>query len=361
MCNRLYKFHNFADNFKSSAQLPMKKPNITIHDIAKELNISASTVSRALNNNPRISPGTKHAVRELARKYNYQPNVMASSLRRGQGNTVGVIIPRINRSFFSNVIGGMEEILSAAGYNLMICQSHELYENEVKSIQAMINARVNAVIMSVSMETKKGNHIQQLKERNIKLYFFDRVCDQITSSAVTIDDEAGGYLATSHLIDQGYKRIVHIAGADHINIYKARKLGYVRAMNKAGITIKDRWIMEYPLVIEGGQAAFKSFMKWKEKPDAVFCAGDYAALGIILAAKKARIAIPHDLGVVGFANEPFTEFLEPGLTSVDQKGEKMGRLVAEQFLKETSNSDTHTPYEAQVLQPELLIRTSSLR
>ena len=356
LCNRLYKFHNFVAGISY-----MKKSYVTIHDIAKELNISASTVSRALNDNQRISPATRTAVREVALKYNYQPNVLASSLRKGAGNTVGVIIPRINRNFFANVIGGMEQILSAAGYNLMICQTQEKFDNEVAAIQAMINARVVAVIMSVSMETRTADHISLLKDKNIRLQFFDRQCDLLDSSSVTVDDELGAYMAVKHLLESGYKKIAHIAGADHINIYRARKNGYLKAMQEAGIEVKKEWIMDYPLIIEGGKKAFDQLRTWEEQPDAIFCAGDFAALGIILAAKENNVSVPETLGVVGFANEPFTEYIEPGLSSVDQNGEEMGRIVAQQFLNESSKDINEEKFEKRVLKPELLIRKSSQR
>lgn len=336
----------------------MKKSNVTIHDIARELNISASTVSRALQNNPRISPATRTAVRDLAMKFNYQPNVLASSLRKGQGNTVGVIIPRINRNFFSNVIGGMEDVLSAAGYNLMICQTQEKLEKEVAAIQTMINARVNAVLMSVSMETTRAEHILQLKERGIRLLFFDRKSEFIESGSVVVNDELGAYLAVRHLIQMGYKKIIHIAGAEHINIYRNRKAGYLRAMKEAGLQVKNPWIMHLPLVIDGGRKAFSQFNSWTEKPDAVFSSGDYAALGIMIAAKENGLKIPDDLGIVGFANEPFTAFVEPGLSSVDQNGEAMGRMVAQMFLDDISESQIRKPVQKVIL-PELVVRGSS--
>jgi len=147
----------------------MNKPHVTIHDIARELNISASTVSRALHNHPRISLATREAVRSIAEKYNYQPNVVASSLRQGRSKTVGVVVPRINRNFFANVIGGMEEVLAASGYHLMICQTHEKLADEKEAIQTLVNARVEAILLSVSLETFKADHITSLRQGNKNL------------------------------------------------------------------------------------------------------------------------------------------------------------------------------------------------
>jgi LacI family transcriptional regulator len=338
----------------------MRKQHITIHDIARELNVSASTVSRALQNHPRISKTTRDAVRKLAEKYKYQPNVVASSLRKGMSKTVGVIVPRINRNFFANVIGGMEEVLAASGHHLMICQTYESYDREKVAIQTLINARVEAIILSISMQTTRGEHLEKLRDLGIRLFFFDRDFEGIPAGSVVIDDKLGAYLNVSHLLKQGYSRIIHQAGASHIPVYRERKLGYLQAMEEAGIPVPPEWIIEEPLVLEGGNTAFQRGMKLSPKPDAFFCAGDYAALGVMQAAKKEGVVIPDELGVTGFANEPFTPFLDPPLTTVDQLGGEMGRHVAEMYL---NCEETNRPWgecKKIILQPELITRESSI-
>ncbi len=338
----------------------MRKPHITIHDLARELNVSASTVSRALQNHPRISQSTRNQVQKLAARYNYQPNVVASSLRMGKSKTVGVIVPRINRNFFANVIGGLEEVLAASGFNLMICQTHERVENEITALKTLINARVDAVILSISMETTQDDHLRMLIDSGIQLCFFDRAIENINAGSVVIDDRLGAYMNVKHLLEQGYRRIIHVAGASHITIYRERKMGYLKAMDEAGIDVPPAWIMEMDLVLEGGESAFMAGLELDTPPDAFFCAGDFAALGVMQAAKRHGLRIPQDLGVTGFANEPFTAYLEPSLTTVDQKGGEMGRRVAEMFLR---NEVEHTPSERCeqiVLSPELIIRKSSL-
>jgi len=338
----------------------MGKTHITIHDIARELNVSASTVSRALQDHPRISVSTREAVHKVAAKYNYQPNVVASSLRKGSSKTVGVIIPRINRNFFSNVIGGMEEELAASGYHLMICQTHEKLENELSAIQTLIHARVDAVMLSISMETRGSEHIRKISDMGIPLFFFDRAAEGIQTGSVVVNDRKGAYLSVKHLLEQGYIRIMHVAGADHITIYRDRKQGYMEAMREAGIDVPADWIMEHPLDQEGGELAFQTGMNMTRKAEAYFCAGDFAALGVLQAARKKSIAIPQDLGISGFANEPFTAFLEPSLTTVDQRGDKMGQRVAEMFLCCDENKTPSAICEQIVLEPELIIRNSSL-
>lgn len=337
----------------------MRKQHITIHDIARELNVSASTVSRALQNHPRISLSTREAVQKLAAKYRYQPNVVASSLRKGMSNTVGVIVPRINRNFFANVIGGMEEILAAAGHHLMICQTHENYKSEVLAIQTLINARVEAIILSISMETTRSEHLEMLHDLGIRLFFFDRLFEGIEAGSVVIDDRKGAYQIVRHLLEQGYSRIVHLAGSEKIPIYRERKKGYLEAMQEAGIEVPPDWIVEESLVLEGGNRAFYSAMKHSPRPDAFFCAGDYAALGVLQAARKQGIKIPQQLGITGFANEPFTAFLDPALTTVDQRGEEMGREVARMYLGCGEGEIPTDECETIVLEPELIIRESS--
>lgn len=338
----------------------MSKQHITIHDIAKELNVSASTVSRALQNHPRISQSTREAVKKLAERYNYQPNVMASSLRRGKSRTVGVIVPQINRNFFANVIGGMEEVLAASGYNLMICQTHERVENEASAIKTLINARVDAILLSISMETTSNDHLKVLLERDIRLLFFDRVFEGTNVGSVVVDDQLGAYLNVKHLLEQGYRRIVHVAGADHITVYRERKDGYLKAMTEAGIDVPPSWIMEKPLILEGGESAFETGIELSGVPDAYFCAGDFAALGVMQAALKQGLRIPEDLGITGFANEPFTAFLEPSLTTVDQRGGEMGKIVAEMFLQCGKKTTPAESCDQIVLKPELIIRNSSI-
>ncbi|MEA3463242.1 MAG: LacI family DNA-binding transcriptional regulator [Bacteroidota bacterium] len=338
-----------------------KKQHVTIHDIARKLNVSASTVSRALHNHPRISEATRNSVKKVAAKLNYQPNVMASALRRGSSKTVGVIVPRINRNFFSNVIGGMEELLASSGYHLMICQTQEKLENEVAAVRTLINARVDAVLLSISMETAHHEHLNSLTERGIPLFHFDRVPPDTGNGSVVVDDHLGAYLSVKHLLEQGYRKILHVSGKDHINIYRSRKEGYLQAMQEAGIDVPRSWILQEPLVQDGGEKAFRTGMQMEKKADAFFCSGDFVALGILQAAKREGVSVPGDLGVSGFANEPFTAFLEPSLTTVDQHGETMGRKVAEMFLRCENQEGNRGTCEQVVLQPELIIRNSSLK
>lgn len=338
-----------------------RKQQVTIHDIARELKVSASTVSRALQDHPRISQSTRDAVKKVAARYNYQPNVVASALRMGSSKTVGVIVPRINRNFFANVIGGMEKLFTTSAYKLMICQSHEKMADEEAAIRTLINARVDAVLLSISMETTHHKHLNQLKEQGIRLFFFDRVPSGTANGSVVVDDQLGAYMSVRHLLDQGYQKIIHVAGNEGINIYRERKEGYLAAMHEAGLEVPNEWIMHLPLEQDGGEEAFRAGLKMKQPPDAYFCAGDFAALGVLQAARKAGLSVPEELGITGFANEPFTAFLEPSLTTVDQRGEEMGKMVAEMFLQCEEQQSEPELCEQVVLEPRLIIRNSSIK
>ena len=339
----------------------MKSAQVTIHDIARILKISASTVSRALSDHPRISTGTKKRVRALAKKLHYQPNIIASNLRVGKTNTVGIVVPRINRNFFSNVIGGFEEIVSNAGYRMMITQTNEDYNKEVENIKALINARVDGIIISLSAETKDYSHLNLVQRNGIALIFFDRVPENIESSKVVIDDLDGAYNAVSHLISQGCKKIAHFAGPGHINIYSNRKKGYLNALKNSSINIEDNFIINNVLTKDKGFSTCKHLMNLKDKPDAIFAASDYSALGAMIYLKENNYKIPEDVAMVGFANEPFTGLIEPGLTSVDQHSNEIGIEVAKLFLDEVQHGEVGTICRDIIIKPDLIIRKSSLK
>ncbi len=333
------------------------KAHITIHDIARELGISASTVSRALKDNPRISAATRQAVHELAEKYQYKPNGIAASLRMGKGNTVGVIVPNIHRSFFSNVIAGMEEVLSKAGYNLMICQSNEKLEKEKAAISTLINARVDAILMSLSMETDSYDHFETLVEAGMKLVFFDRIPHKIAKSSVVINDYQAAYRLTEHLIEQGYRRPAHVGGSESINVYADRKRGFTDALLAHGINYSDDYVIITDMTKDGGEDAFDRFMELPIPPDAIMCSGDFTALGVAISARKRNIRIPEELGITGFANEDFTAFVSPPITTIDQHGRDVGREAAQAFLQEDMNGGQLN----KIIEPSLLLRESSTR
>lgn len=338
----------------------MRATQTTIKDIAKELDISPSTVSRALKDHPDISLRTKEVVKKLARKLHYQPNTIALSLRKSRTNTIGVIIPEIVHFFFSTAISGIEEVAYSAGYNVIICQSNESYEREVTDTKTLFNSRVDGLLISISRETKNFDHFKDVHESGVPLVFFDRVCDEIESSKVIVDDEEGAYQAVKHLTDQGRMRIAHLEGPENLLISQNRLAGYKRALVEAGISVDNALVINCGHGNEEeGQKCARKLFSLKNPPDAIFANNDIAAFGAMLEAKERGIKIPDDLSIVGFSNWAFSRLIEPSLSSVSQPGIEMGREAAKLLIDEIE-SDNETPdYKTKVLKTKLLLRRSS--
>ena len=339
----------------------MKKEKATIHDIARKLNITASTVSRALKDHPRISAETKKAVQKAAQKLNYQPNNIAAALRNGKSNIIGIIVPTADRTFFSSVVRGIEEIANTAKYNVMICQTYDNFEKEVSTVEALLNARVDGIIVSHGKETQNFDHFLKVKERGIPIILFDRSNDELEVSNVVIDDFLGAYKATEHLIQQGCKRIAHFTNARKISIFKERLRGYREALLDNGLKFDESLVVDSNLQLEDGRNSMEQLLKRKDIPDGVFSSSAYGILGAMQVLKEKGFKVPEDVALVGFSNEPFTSFTEPPLSTIDQHPMRMGNADAEIFLEEIAVKDKKFIPQKIVLKPELIIRQSSLR
>lgn len=338
----------------------MKKQRVTIHDIAHQLNTTASTVSRALQDHPRISREMKKAVWDLAQKLNYQPHSIASSLRKGKGNTVGVIIPHIDRYFFSSVIKGIEEVAYDAGYNVLICQSFDSYAREKAIVENLANGKVDGLLVSMAAGTTDFKHFQMVMGKGLPLIFFDRV-PEMDVNKVEIDDAAGAQKAVEHLIDEGCRRIAFFSGPRHISIYRNRFEGYKNALLKHQLSIDENLIFTDTITREKGEEAALVLSKMNLKPDGIFSSGDFSAMGAILKFRELGIRVPQDIAIVGFANEPYDDIMEPGLSSIDQHSIDMGHSVARLFLDEISDIQSGSVPKRVILNPELHIRASSKR
>jgi LacI family transcriptional regulator len=343
----------------------LKSNQITIKDIARELGISPSTVSRALKDHPDISPATKKTVTKLAEELNYQPNSIALSLRHRKSNTIGVIIPEIVHFFFSTVISGIEDIAYSAGYSVIISQSNEAYEREVLDSKAMFNNRVDGILISMSRETEDLSHFESIHKRGMPMVFFDRECTALPCSNVLVDDIEGGYLATRHLIEQGYKRIVHLVGPSSLPIAKHRHQGYKKALEEANLAYETDLVINQEVGndAEQAEAVFgKYYDQLGEKCDAVFASTDMIAYGVIQALLKQNIRVPEDVGVVGFSNWQFTSLTKPTITTVSQPGFEMGQEAARLLIEEIeADDDVIIKPVTKTLQTQLIIRESSRR
>ncbi|MCD9014641.1 LacI family DNA-binding transcriptional regulator [Parachryseolinea silvisoli] len=339
----------------------MKKEKATIHDIARKLNITASTVSRALKDHPRISAETKKAVQKTAQKLNYQPNHIAAALRNGKSKIIGIIVPTADRSFFSSVVRGIEEIANGSQYNVMICQTYDNYEKEVATVEALLNARVDGVIASHGKETQNFDHFLKIKERGIPLILFDRSNDELEVSSVVIDDFLGAYKATEHLIQQGCRRIAHFTNTRKISIFKERLRGYREALLDNKLPYDETLVIESNLQLEDGRSSTEQLLKLRERPDGIFSASALSIVGALQVLKENNIAVPDQVALVGFSNETYTSFTDPSLSTVEQHSMRIGNAAAEIFLEEVNADQKKFIPQKIVLKPELIIRQSSLR
>ncbi len=338
-----------------------KKEKTTIHDIANQLGITASTVSRALNNHPRISAKTKELVLKVAKEINYKPNSIAVALRNGKSRLLGIIVPTVNRDFFSSVVRGIEESANKLGYKVIITQSHDNYEREVQTVHALLDARVDGILVSLGKGTHKFDHFKSVIQKGIPLVFFDRVAHDIPVCQVVIDDYLAAFQVTEHLIEQGYNRIAHFNSPMNINIFKERFRGYKDALGKYGMLVDPDLVIESNLQLEDGRQSVRKLIARGITFDAIFSASDYSIVGALQELKKHGFNIPHEIGLAGFGNEPFTEFTEPGLTTVDQVSIPMGQAVAKLFFELLEEEGSIPETQKIVLRAKPIFRGSSQR
>ena len=334
----------------------MGKENITIKDIARELGISPSTVSRALKDHPDISKATRDAVNELAVRWNYKPNPIALSLKSGSSKTIGVIIPDIVHYFFSTVISGIEDVVYERDYNMILCQSNEMGGHEVKNVQTLLASRVDGILASVAKETSDFDHFRNVTEKGIPLVFFDRIAEEIDTDRVVIDDEEGSYKAVIHLLRSGKKRIVHLAGPAHLAIARNRLKGYVKAMKEYRLTPTSDDIVKCDTTEEADDIVPR-LLKRIPRPDAFFAVNDLTAAQTLMIAKRNGFKIPEEIAIVGFTNSQIATLTDPGLTSVDQKGHEMGKMAAKLLIDRIENRKI--PFQTKLIISELIVRGSS--
>jgi LacI family transcriptional regulator len=337
----------------------MHKGRITIKDIAKELGISPSTVSKALKGHRDISSSTKKSVRELAEKWNYKPDQIALSLKSGLSKTIGVIVPEIVHYFFSTVISGIDDLAFDSGYHVMFCQSSELYSREVKAVETLISNRVDGILISVSKETENFDHFRKIQENGIPLVFFDRICDEIDTDRVIVDDESGAYEAVNHLISIGCKNIIHLSGPPNLLIGKNRTNGYLRALRENGMPLHEDNIIRCD---SGEEAAsiVPGLLKRADKPDGVFAVNDLTAAATMKIIKDMGYNVPDDIAVVGFTSGLISDITNPTLTSVEQHGYLIGK-EAVRLLIDRLEKNHDLPSQTKIIKTKLVIKESTLR
>ncbi|WP_248724017.1 LacI family DNA-binding transcriptional regulator [Seonamhaeicola sp. ML3] len=335
------------------------KKKATIKDIANVLNISPAAVSKALHDDSRISEKTKKAVRQVAKNLNYQPNHLASALRKGKSNLVGVVVPKTNSNFFSSVIHNIEEVLNKEGYNIIITQSNESYKKECDNIDALLFTQVDGIIASMANETVELDYYEKIKSKGIPLILFDRGENDLNVDYIGINDYESSHKIVEHLINQGCKRIAHIGGFKRTRIYNNRIRGYMDALKKYDLPLDDELLIESNLSTEDGRLRMQELINLKNRPDAVYVAGDYAALGALQVLKENNINVPGDIALVGFGDEPFTAMVTPPISSINQHSKQIGRLAALKFLEYVEQDSFKQSLNKQILDAKLVVRASS--
>ncbi|UOE52763.1 LacI family transcriptional regulator [Mucilaginibacter sp. SMC90] len=341
----------------------MKKvKRTTIYDIAAKLGITASSVSRALNNSSQVNEKTRELIIKTADELNYKRNTLASNLRKGHSKTIGVVVPRINQNFFSNVIAGIEETTYQKGYNLIICQSGEVHDKEIQCVNTLINQHVDCIVISVSADSYDYQHLQNVLDHGIQLIQFDRVAEELETLKVINDNEQASFEAVSHLIENGYKRIALLEGPQNLNIFRQRKNGYLRALATHKVKVIDELVVENAWTKELGAEGTRKLLNLPQPPDAIFAStSDFSALGVLEVANAMNIKVPSELGICGYSNEAFTEITSPSITSIDQFSVYMGKTIGNLFFQENASTEVSVKPKIISIKPELIIRGSTAR
>ncbi|MCD6115527.1 LacI family DNA-binding transcriptional regulator [bacterium] len=332
---------------------------VRIKDIAQRLNVSSSTVSRALRHHPDISKKTRDKVEALAKELDYHPDNIAQSLKKQKTNTIGVILPGIKHEFFSSALNGIEDIAYSAGYTIIVCKSNESYERERVNAHVLVSNRVAGLIASVSQTTTNSEHFRLLQRRGIPIVFFDRVLDDVNASKIIVDDYGGALSAVEFLIKKGYKKIAHLGGPDQLSLSKNRKRGYLDAHKLNGITPDPALIIKGGMNEEDGIKGTKELLSRSDRPDAIFAVNDPVAIGIYMAVKEAGMKIPDDIAVVGFSDNAIASLIAPPLTTVAQPAYEMGVIAAKVLLEEINDFEKSAHPIERVLRTKLIIRESA--
>lgn len=352
--------------FTLSSEQPLtinhKRHPATILDIARELQISKSTVSRALHGHSDINEQTRKAVLETARRMEYQPNLLAYGLAKNKSMTIGIIVPEFINSFFPFIIIGAQEVANPAGYHVLICQSNESYPTEVANTNVLLSSRVDGLLVSLTGETPNIDHFKKFERAGIPVVYFNRVCKDTNVSQVIVDDYDGAFKGVVHLIENGCRRIAHIAGPPNLQISQNRLKGYLDALAQHGIEKDDSLIVSYDLNPQQATVCAKQLFDLPVPPDGLFAVNDPAAIAAMLVAKERGIKIPEELAVVGFSNEPTSALIEPGLTTLAQPMGDIGRTAIRMLFDQIESEDHETiEPETRVLKTTLIVRGSSLK
>ncbi|HEX9511936.1 MAG TPA: LacI family DNA-binding transcriptional regulator [Puia sp.] len=332
---------------------------VTIKDIARILNISVATVSRALRDTYDVNKETKEKVLNLASKLNYKPNFNATALAHGRTHNIGILLPFITNYYFSTVITGIQEIAYKANYNIVLYITNDSSERELSIIENLSVSSLDGLLVSVSSNSDSSDHFQQLINKGIPIVFFDRVASNIKTSKVMQDDYNGAFEAVEHLIKKGYSKIAHIAGPKGLDFTEKRLQGYLDALKKNNIAVCEEWIIYSGFSQACGEEDTYKLLECDPKPDAIFAVNDRKAIGAMLALKNKNIVIGKEIGVIGFTDDPLCTIISPSLTTIAEPALHIGQLSCELLLKHIKKKN-FSPEEV-ILPGKLIVRESCLR
>ncbi|MFT4060863.1 MAG: LacI family DNA-binding transcriptional regulator [Edaphocola sp.] len=342
----------------------MKFEPVTIKDIAKALGFSTSTVSRALRDSHEISGDTKKAVLAYADQVNYRPNPIAQNLKDRRSKSIGVMVSEIANSFFSQVIDGIESVAYNNGYHVIIAQTHELLEKEKEAMNYLASRSVDGIVMSLSGETANIEHLMYLHKMGMPFVFFDRVTDKIDTYRVSSDNVKAAYEGTMHLLENGFKRVAFLGNAPHLSIVRDRRSGYERAIEKMQLPVDENltgYCEHGGLVYEEVAGEMNRLLQLPDPADAVLACSDKITTNVFRYCKSNNVAVPHQVGIVGFSNLDLTEYLEPSLSIIRQKAFEMGEMAASSMIHLLESKRPIYQFETKILEPELYKRSSSAR
>ena len=340
----------------------MFKQKITLKHIAKELDVSISTVSKALKNSEEISRDTKEKIQAFAKLYNYKPNNIAISLKNKRTKNIGVIIPDIVHHFFTTVVRGIENHANAKGYNVVVCLSDESFDKEVINMEMLANGSIDGFIMSLSAGTEKKNdfnHLRQVTDQGIPMVLFDRVTNEIECDKVMIDDVQGAYLATTKLIREGRKKIALLTTEDFFSVSRNRNKGYEKALQDNGMELRQDYILKLPFM-DIDEDRIADFLGGID-PDAILSVNEIFGIYGMRVVQRKGLRVPEDVSIIGFTDGLLAKHANPSLTSVAQHGEKMGEIAAKMLIERVeSDDDIETGYRTKILEPTLIERDSTI-
>ena len=337
----------------------MGKRHISLKDLAKELGVSISTVSRALKDHPDISPEMTKKIKALAEERNYSPNPLAMGLLRQQTKMIGVIVPDINTHFYSSIISGIEKVAEEKGYFIVITSSNESMKKEVEAVQNLLKSRVEGLIVCLSQETSDFSHFEKLVKNEIPLVFFDRICEELKVPAVLANGQDATKKITQHFYENGCKRIAYISGPEHLNISQNRKVGYLNGLKECGLAYDENLMVHCNLSIEDAKLATQKLLQLENKPDAIFGVNDTIAFAAMIEVKKQGYKIPEDISLAGFTDEFHSTVVDPPLTSVSHPTQQMGEEAAWLFFESIERGKNSN--KRVMLPIDLVVRESSVK